>query len=87
MSVGQNIRKNRQRLGLSQEELGEKLMVSRQTVSLWEKDQTSPTVDNLMRLKEIFGISVDVLLQGSEKRKAPKTPPPFARWWVPCAMP
>lgn len=38
------------------------MLVSRQTVSLWEKDQTVPTVDNLMRLREIFGVSVDELL-------------------------
>ena len=47
---------------MSQEELGQKLLVSRQTISLWEKDQTVPTIDNLIRLREIFGVSVDEIL-------------------------
>lgn len=62
MTVGENIQKYRKKLGMSQEELGKKLLVSRQTISLWEKDQTSPTIDNLMRLKEVFGVSVDEIL-------------------------
>lgn len=62
MTVGENIQKYRKGLGMSQEELGQKLLVSRQTISLWEKDQTIPTVDNLMRLKEVFGVSVDEIL-------------------------
>ena len=68
MTVGQRIQEHRKKNGLSQEELGQRLLVSRQTVSLWEKDQTLPTVDNLLLLKEIFGISVDELL-GEEKKE------------------
>lgn len=62
MTLGNKIQECRKALGLSQEELGQKLLVSRQTVSLWENDQTLPSIDNLTRLKEIFGISVDELL-------------------------
>lgn len=62
MSVGETILNLRREAGLSQEALAEKMLVSRQTVSLWETDQTQPTIDNLMRLKEIFGVSVDQLL-------------------------
>lgn len=62
MTVGEKIQKHRKSLGLSQEELGSKLLVSRQTVSLWETDQTVPTIDNLKRLSAIFGVTVDVLL-------------------------
>ena len=62
MTVGEKIQKHRKELGLSQEELGQKLLVSRQTISLWEKDQTVPTIDNLIRLREIFGVSVDEIL-------------------------
>ena len=62
MTLGNRIQQCRKALDLSQEELGQKLLVSRQTVSLWEKDQTLPSIDNLTRLKEIFGISVDELL-------------------------
>ena len=66
MSVGENIQKFRKNLGLSQEELGERLHVSRQTVSQWEKDTTVPTIDNLMLLKDIFNVSVDDILCGTE---------------------
>ena len=72
MTVGEKICKCRKALGMSQGELGEMLHVSRQTVSLWEKNQTVPTIDNLIRLKEIFNISIDELLSGEEKNKPQK---------------
>ena len=62
MTVGEKIQMYRKQLEMSQEELGQKLLVSRQTISLWEKDQTVPTIDNLIRLREIFGVSVDDIL-------------------------
>lgn len=62
MTVGEKIQKYRKAIGMSQAELGQKLLVSRQTISLWEKDQTVPTIDNLMRLREVFGVSVDEIL-------------------------
>lgn len=62
MTVGETIQKYRKALGMSQEELGHKLLVSRQTVSLWETDQTVPTIDNLIRLREVFHVSVDEIL-------------------------
>ena len=69
MTVGEKIQKYRKDLNLSQEELGQKLLVSRQTISLWEKDQTVPTIDNLMRLSDIFGISVDEILNSEYKEQ------------------
>ena len=69
MTVGEKIQKYRKCLGLSQEELGQRLLVSRQTISLWEKDQTVPTIDNLMRLSEIFEISVDEILHSESKEQ------------------
>ena len=69
MTVGETIQKYRKERKMSQEELGQLLLVSRQTVSLWEKDQTVPTLDNLMRLKEIFGVSVDEMLYGDDKQQ------------------
>lgn len=62
MTVGEKIQEYRKNLGMSQDELGQKLFVSRQTVSLWEKGQTVPTIDNLLRLKEVFGVTVDEIL-------------------------
>ena len=69
MTIGESILKRRKDLGFSQEELAEKLLVSRQTISLWEKDQTQPTIDNLMRLKEIFGVSIDKVLCAEEDKE------------------
>ncbi|MBR2902707.1 MAG: helix-turn-helix transcriptional regulator [Clostridia bacterium] len=69
MTVGEKIQKYRKSLNLSQEELGQKLLVSRQTISLWEKDQTVPTIDNLMRLSDIFDISVDEILDSDNKEQ------------------
>ena len=67
MTVGEKLQKYRKDQGLSQEELAQKLLVSRQTISLWENDQTLPTVDNLIRLKEIFGVSIDQILCETEE--------------------
>ena len=58
MTTGEKIQFYRKKIGLSQEELGQKMLVSRQTVSLWEMDKTLPTVDNLLRLKDIFSASL-----------------------------
>lgn len=59
MTIGEKIEQYRKNAKLSQEELASKLFVSRQTVSQWENDQTSPTVDNFLRLCEVFGISMN----------------------------
>lgn len=70
MMVGEKIQIYRKQQKMSQEELGQKLLVSRQTISLWEKDQTVPTIENLIRLSEIFGVSVDDILGfNNEKQK------------------
>ena len=66
MTVGEKIQFYRKKIGLSQEELGQKMLVSRQTVSLWEMDKTLPTVDNLIRLKDIFSVSIDDILTENE---------------------
>ena len=61
-----NLRKEK---GLSQEELGEKLGVTRQTVSKWELGSTSPKLDDLTKISELFNISIDELVNGIEKSK------------------
>lgn len=50
---------------LSQEELAERLCVSRQAVSKWERAESSPDTDNLIALAKLYGISLDELVQGS----------------------
>lgn len=53
-----NLRKQK---GVSQEFLADKLQVSRQTISKWELGETTPDLENLVRLSEFFEISLDEL--------------------------
>jgi transcriptional regulator with XRE-family HTH domain len=63
----QNLRKEK---NLSQEELGEKLDVSRQSVSKWESGLAMPEIEKLIILSEIFEVTTDYLLKEGEARKA-----------------
>ena len=60
--LSDNIRKYRKENNMSQDELAEKLGVSRQSVSLWENGQTQPTIDNIIALSKIFNVSADAIL-------------------------
>lgn len=62
MTVGQRIQQIRVSLGLSQEEFGEKLAVSRQTVSKWELDQTLPEVQKIVMMSRLFYVTTDSIL-------------------------
>ncbi len=62
MTIGERIRIERKKLGLSQEELGEKLNVSRQAVSKWEQELSIPDLDRLVGLSKVFDLSTDQLL-------------------------
>lgn len=57
----------RKKSNLSQEALAEKIGVSRQAVSKWERAEASPDTDNLILLAEIYGVSLDELLKGEKK--------------------
>lgn len=64
MEVGNRIREERERLGLSQEALAHEIFVSRQTVSNWETGKTYPDVQSLLLLSNLYGVSVDSLVKG-----------------------
>lgn len=64
MELGSQIKKYRGELKLSQDALAEKIYVSRQTISNWETEKNYPDVNSLIRMSEVFGVSVDVLLKG-----------------------
>ena len=64
MNLGTQIKKYRSALALSQEELAEKIFVSRQSVSNWENSKTYPDIKSLLMLSELFEISVDELIKG-----------------------
>lgn len=66
MSLGQRIKQCRQECHLSQEKLAELVGVTRQAVTKWEADQSAPNTENLFRLAEIFGTTVDLLLTSEE---------------------
>lgn len=73
MQIGKIISLSRKRKGISQEELAIRLDVSRQSVSLWETDQTVPTLDKLLALSEILEISMDELFGKKELGKSVST--------------
>ena len=64
MELGGQIKRHRDALGLSQEELGEKIFVTRQSVSNWENGKTYPDLQSLLRLGDLFGLSLDELIKG-----------------------
>ena len=66
MTLGQRIQKGRKEAGLSQEELAEQLGVSRQAVSRWENDNGYPEMEKIIRLSQIYQVSLDYLV-GNEQ--------------------
>ena len=65
MTIGERLLKLRKERNLSQEELANVLDVSRQTISKWETDQSTPDFDKIIPLCEYFGITSDELLTGN----------------------
>ena len=63
MTIGEKIIRLRTAAHVSQEQIAEKIGVSRQSVSKWEMDQTVPQIDKLVALSEIFRISLDDMLK------------------------
>ncbi|MBP3921430.1 MAG: helix-turn-helix transcriptional regulator [Ruminiclostridium sp.] len=70
MQFSENLQNLRKEKGLSQEELGEQLSVSRQTISKWEKGTAYPDMLNLMTISQFFGISADELISGRKEENA-----------------
>lgn len=66
MNFNEKLIKLRKENGLSQEELGYKLNVTRQTVSKWELGQTTPEMDKLVEISKIFGVTLDDLTSNTE---------------------
>ena len=64
MELGKQIRLYRERDGLSQEKLAEKIYVSRQSISNWENEKSYPDIHNILLLSVLFGVSLDELVKG-----------------------
>ena len=62
MKLGENILKLRKQNGLSQEQLGEQIGVTRQTISNWELNETAPNPEQLKALSKVLSVSLDELL-------------------------
>ena len=67
MKLGDNIQKLRKDLKLSQEQLAEKIDVTRQTISNWELGETSPNPEQLKLLSKALNVSIDELLNNDVK--------------------
>lgn len=73
MTLAEKILSLRTARGMSQDDLAEKLEVSRQSVSKWETGQSTPDLDKIIRLADLFGVTVDELVREGE---APQPPEP-----------
>ena len=64
MEIGRKIRNYRIKFNITQEDLAEKLMVSRQSISNWENGKFYPDINTLIKISEIFEVSLDNLVKG-----------------------
>ncbi len=75
MNLGENIYRLRTERNLSQGDFADALEVSRQSVSKWENNSAVPELEKLMKMAELFGITLDELVTGATKEE-PVAPPP-----------
>ena len=76
MNLGQQIYELRTRNGLSQGDLAEALDVSRQSISKWETGASVPELDKLIRLSQLFGVTLDELVLDKTPKETPPPPEP-----------
>lgn len=67
MTLGGKLKEARKQVGLSQEQLAEKLGISRSAVAKWETDAGMPDIDNLKILSQLLGLSIDYLVDNGEE--------------------
>ncbi len=75
MDFGERIYELRSKNGMSQGELADKLDVSRQAVSKWENNSAVPDLDKLLKMSELFSVSLDELVKGEKTEKAESNAP------------
>lgn len=71
---GEKIKAKRKAMGLSQEDLAEKLGVTRQAVSKWEMDRTQPTMTNLRELAQVFSVNMAYFIGKDDSKKEEASP-------------
>ena len=67
IEIGKKIQLARKEAGLTQEQASEMLSVSRQTISNWENEKSYPDIISVIKMSDLYGISLDILLKGEEK--------------------
>ena len=75
MTLGENIVRLRTQKNWSQGDLADALDISRQSVSKWETDASIPELDKLLKLSELFGVTLDELVRGEDAPKAETAAP------------
>lgn len=73
MTFGEKLQELRKKAGLSQDALADKLEVSRQAVSKWERDETMPETEKVIRIAQLFQVSLDFLLMDKENAEPENT--------------
>uniref|UniRef100_UPI004057764B helix-turn-helix transcriptional regulator n=1 Tax=Agathobacter sp. TaxID=2021311 RepID=UPI004057764B len=73
MEIEKKLKDARVKAGLTQEQVAEKIMVSRQTISNWENGKSLPDIVSIMNLSDLYQISLDELLKGDQKMKEKMT--------------
>lgn len=71
MSIAERLQELRKQAGYSQEQVAEIMGLSRQAISKWESGQGKPEIDNIVKLTEIYDVSADYILFGTEKVSVP----------------
>lgn len=67
MEIGKKLKEARMQSGMTQENVAEKINVSRQTISNWENERSYPDIISVIELSSLYSVSLDVLLKGDEK--------------------
>ncbi len=67
MEIGKKLKAARAKFGLTQEQAAEKLYVTRQTVSNWENEKSYPDIVSIVKISELYGVSLDELLKGDDE--------------------
>lgn len=66
MEIGSKLKNARTKAGLTQEKVAEEISVSRQTVSNWENEKSYPDIISVIKLSDLYDISLDILLKGDD---------------------
>ena len=66
MEIGKKLKEARISSGKTQEQVAGEIQVSRQTISNWETEKSYPDIVSVLRLSELYGVSLDVLLKGDD---------------------